>query len=163
MRTAAKLGAVVATAALAIAVPAAAKVPHPGPAHHPAHPSPPATERTHPATSEKCTAHKVAYIASGTFVSWAATPTGKNTYTGTITVDVTKTNHHAKAQKGTQHTYTLDNSKVVFGKGANPPAAGDRVVVIGKITEVAKKCTNQGAAGTITVRKVDIHVPKDKK
>ena len=150
MRTAAKLGAVVVTGALAIAVPAAAK-----PAH-PAHPS-------HPASSEKCEAHKVAYIASGTFVSWAATQTGKDTYTGTITVNVTKTNHHAKAQKGTQYTYTLSNSKVVFGKGANPPAAGDRVVVIGKITEVAKKCTDQSAAGTITVRKVEIRVPKDKK
>jgi hypothetical protein len=150
MRTAAKLGAVVVTGALGIAVPATAK-----PAH-PAHP-------THPASSEKCEAHKVAYIASGTFVSWAASQTGKHTYTGTITVNVTKTNHHAKAQKGTQYTYTLANSKVVFGKGANPPAAGDRVVVTGKITELAKTCTDQSGAGTITVRKVEIRVPKDKK
>src|ERR1700693_869415 len=150
MRTAAKLGAAVAAGTLAIAVPAVAK-----PAH-PAHPSP-------PAPSHKCTAHKVAYTVSGTFVSWAATLTGTDTYTGTITINVTKANHHAKPQKGTPHTYTLTNTKVTFGKGANPPAAGDRVVLIGKITEVAKKCTDQSAAGTITIGKGDISVPKPKK
>jgi hypothetical protein len=163
MRNASKLAALVAAGALAIAVPAAAKGPHPDPADHPSHPSHPATEQTHPGTSEKCTVHNVAYIASGTLVSWAASQTGTDTYTGTITVDVTKTNHHAKAQKGTQYSYTLDNSKVVLGKGANPPAAGDRVTVIGEITEVAKKCKDQSGEGTITVRKVSIRVPKDKK
>jgi len=134
----------VAAGALAIAVPASAKPDHP----------------SHPAKSHKCTAHKVGYVASGTLVSWTANQTGKDEYTGTITVHVTKANHHAAAGKGSDVTYTLTNAKVSFGHGANPPRAGDRVHVIGKITEVAKKCTDQSAAGTITVRKVDINAPK---
>jgi hypothetical protein len=134
----------VAAGALAIAVPATAK---------PAHPS-------HPATSHKCTAHKVGYVASGTLVSWSATQSGAKTYTGTITVHVTQANHHAASSKGSDVTYTLTNTKVSFGDGANPPVAGDRVHVIGKITEVAKKCTDQSAAGTVTLHKVDIKAPK---
>lgn len=157
MSTGAKLGTVIAAGALAIAGPAAAKPAHPS---HPNHPSHPATRTSRPAESHKCTAHNEAYTASGTFVSWSATETGHNTYTGTVTVDVTRTNHHAKGQKGTQYTYTLDNTKVSFDKGANPPAAGDRVAVIGRITVVAKKCTDQSGAGTITVRKLDIKAPK---
>jgi hypothetical protein len=143
--------------ALAIAVPAAAKPPHAIPPTHPSHPSHPATPDSH-----KCAAHKEAYIASGKFVSWSATSTDGRHFTGMITVDVTNTNHHAKTQKGTTVTYMLSSTKVTFGKGANPPAAGDRVVLIGKITAVPKKCTNQSAAGTITLRKVDISVPKGK-
>lgn len=142
MRYTAKLATVAAGGLLAVAAPALAK------------------PASHPSQSDKCTAHKVAYTASGTFVSWSATQTGKHTYTGTITVDVKKANHHAKAQKGTTYTYTLTNTKVTFGKGANPPVAGDRVVLIGKITTVAKKCTDQSGAGTITLRKVDISAPR---
>jgi hypothetical protein len=147
MRRSAKLGMLVAAGALAIAVPATAKP------VHPSHPS-------DPGTSHKCTTHKMAYVASGTFVSWSATQSADKTYTGTITVHVTKANHHAAAGKGSDVTYTLTNAKVSFGDGANPPVAGDSVKVIGKITEVAKKCTDQSGAGTITVRKVDIKAPK---
>ena len=151
MRTTAKLGAAVATGLLAFAVPAAA---HPGPGTHPAHPS-------HPAQSQKCTAHNEAYVASGKLVSWSATETNGR-WNGTFTVDVIKTNHHAKAQRGTTQTYTLTNARVKFGKGANPPATGDRVKVIGSITTVAKKCTDQTGAGTISVRKVDVTAPPSK-
>ena len=156
MRTTAKLGAIAAAAALVVAVPAGAKPPHATPPNHP----------SHPATSHKCTPHREAYVASGTFVSWTAAPSSsgkKNHFTGTITVKVTKTNHHAAAQKGTTQTYTLNDTKVRFGKGANPPASGDRVVLIGAITTVAKKCTDQSGAGTITLRQVDIKLPKHNK
>lgn len=149
MKTTAKLGAVAAAGALAIAVPAMAKPPYSLP-------------KPHPPKSHRCAAHNEAYIASGKFVSWNASPSGKGRYTGTITVDLTRTNHHAAGQKGTRYTYTLTNTKVDFGKGANPPVAGDRVVLIGKITAVARKCTDQSAAGKITLRKADISVPKAK-
>lgn len=145
MRKFASVGMLAAASALAIAAPVTAKPAHP---RHPAHP-----------VSHKCVAHKVAYTASGTFVSWAATKNASGTYTGTITVHVTKANHHATGAKGSTVTYTLANTKVVFGKTANPPAAGDRVKLIGKITEVAKKCSNHSDAGTITLRKVDIRTP----
>lgn len=141
MRTIAKLGAVVAAGALAVAVPAAAK--------------------NHPPTSHKCAPHKVAYTASGTLVSWNATKSGKS-YTGTITVKVTHANRHAGPQKGTTYTYTLSNARASFAKRANPPAAGDHVVVTGTITTVAKKCTDQSGAGKIAVRKVDVTPPAKK-
>lgn len=150
MRRTAKLGAAVAAGTLAIAVPAFAKGPHHPFVNHP----------SHPATSHKCTAHNEAYTAFGTFVSWNATQSSNGRFSGTITVNVTRANHHARAQKGTQYTYTLSDTKVRFGKGANPPTAGDRVAIIGKITTIAKKCTDQSGAGTITVRKVDISAPK---
>ena len=162
MRTTAKIGAAVAAAALAIAMPTAATA-HGGPPDHPSHPSHPATERTHPSKSDKCAAHNVAYTAYGTLVSWSATSSGDGRYTGTITVAVTKTNEHAETQKGTTYTYTLTNTRVRFGKRANPPAAGDRVKVIGEITAVAKKCTDQTGAGTITVNRVDVRGPKHTK
>jgi hypothetical protein len=154
MRTTAKLGALIATGALVIAVPAAAKT-------HPAHPAHPAT---HSGKAHKCTAHKVAYIVFGNFVSWSVTATGNGRYSGTITLDVKRTNHHAKGDKGaTNKTYSLNDTRVRFGDGANPPAAGDLVKLIGKITVVGKKCSDQTAAGTITVRKLDISVPKHTK
>lgn len=147
MKKFASVGMLAAASALAIAAPVTAKPPDPS---HPAH----------PVKSHKCAAHKVAYTASGTFVSWATTKNADGTYTGTITVHVTKANHHATSAKGNDVTYTLANTNVVFRKTANPPAAGNRVKLIGKITEIAKRCSDHSAAGTITVRKVDIRIPK---
>ena len=83
--------------------------------------------------------------------------TGASRYTGPIRVHVTRANHHAVGAKGTDVTYTLTNAKVTFGTGANPPTAGDRVKVIGKITAIGKKCDQSGFTPTITVRKVDVH------
>jgi hypothetical protein len=102
----------------------------------------------------------VAYTASGKLVTWAATQNPSGTWSGTITVHVTKANHHAAGAKGTDVTYTLTNAKVTFGKGANPPAAGDRVHLVGKIAEVAKRCTQPGTTAPVTVRKVRIGTAK---
>jgi hypothetical protein len=57
----------------------------------------------------------------GQLVSWSATQTGNGTYTGTITVHVTRSTRRAAAGKGTDVTYTLDATKVAFGQEANPP------------------------------------------
>jgi hypothetical protein len=154
---------VTATAALAAAVPAIAKT-HPS---HPSHPSHPATSNrssgtsSSSTTSSKCTLHNVAYIASGTVATWAATQTGtNNTWDGAISITVTRANHHAK-QNPMGGSYMLTNARVRLGKGVtNPPAAGDRVVLIGKITEAAKKCGSVTGAGVVTVRKVDVKTPK---
>jgi hypothetical protein len=151
------MAAVVAAAALTAAVPALAdKPPHPT---HPTHPTTPSNSsggKTHPSQSHKCTAHKVAYIASGTLVTWSATANADGTYSGTIVVNVTRVNHHAAASTGSQ-TFTLSSTKVRFGDGvATPPAAGARVKVIGKITTIAKKCTDQTGAGTVTIKSVNV-------
>jgi hypothetical protein len=50
---------------------------------------------------------------------------------------------------------TLTDVRVSFGDGvAQPPATGSRVKLIGKVTKVGKKCTDQSAAGQVTYRKV---------
>ena len=82
----------------------------------------------------------------GTLVSWNATQTGTNTYSGSITVtkgSVAKPgfkahwSHRGSSTQPTQSTqpatvtYTFTDAKVFFGQGANPPAAGDLVKVIG--------------------------------
>lgn len=142
-----RLAAIAAAGVVAVAAPAAAKP------SHPAHPS-------HPAKSHKCAPHRVAYIASGQFVSWAATQSGSGTWTGTITVHVTRSNHHAASDKQGDVTYTLSNTKVSFGAGANPPVAGDSVHLIGSISEAAKRCTPSGSAQPVTVRKLHIRAAK---
>ena len=146
-----RLVVIAAVGALAAVAPATAMPIHPPHPSHPAHPS-------HPTVPHKCTAHDVAYVASGQFVSWAATQTGNGKWTGTITVHVTRSNHHAAGDRGSDVTYTLDSTKVTFGSDANPPAAGDSVHVIGKISELAKKCTQ--SAPTTAVHKVNIHATR---
>lgn len=148
-----RLAAVAAAGVVAVAAPAAAKPSRPAHPSHPAH-------KSQPAKSHKCAPHRVAYIASGQFVSWTATQSGSGTWTGTITVHVTRSNHHAARDKQSDVTYTLSNTKVSFGAGANPPAAGDPVHLIGSISEVAKRCTPSGSAQPVTVRKLHIRAAK---
>ena len=127
----------------------------------------------HPAKSHKCTPHKVAYKASGTLVSESLTQTagadtpkrGDDRYSGSLTVDVTKANHHAA--KGEQ-TYTLDNARVRFydadhNRTGDEPKAGDRAKLIGKITRLSKKCDDTGFTPTTTIRKVDFKPAKTAK
>ena len=59
-------------------------------------------------------------------------------------------------------TYTLSNTRVTFGEGGNPPVAGDPVKVIGKVGEVAKKCSQSGSALPITVRKIHIRAARSR-
>jgi hypothetical protein len=147
MRSCSWFAAIAATGALAVAAPAVARP------DHPTHPG-------HPPGSHKCASHDVAYVASGQFVSWAATQSGTGTWNGTITVHVTKSNHHGAGDKGSDVTYTLSNTKVTFGNGANPPAAGDPVHVVGKVSEVARHCAQPGTTPPVTVRKVHIRAAK---
>jgi hypothetical protein len=144
MRTARRFALTVVVGAFAVAVPAVAKPPHP------AHPG-------HPAASHKCAPRDEAYTASGQLVTWSAMRTADGRFAGPITVHVTTANHHAAGARGTDVTYTLTAARVTFGKGANPPTAGDRVKVIGKATAIGEKCSQSGFTSTITVRKVDVH------
>ena len=153
MRTCNRVALVAAAGVFAVAVPAAAKPPHPGHPTHPAHP-------THPSTSHKCVPRNEAYIASGALVSWSATKNANGTYTGTVRVHVSKANHHASATKGNDVTYTLSGAKAAFGSGANPPMAGDPVKVIGRISVLAKKCSQTGFASKVTARKIAVHAAK---
>jgi hypothetical protein len=145
MRINVKVGTLVAAAsAFAIAVPAAA---HPG---------------NHPSQSKKCSAHNAAYIESGTVDATTASTLAANpdgTWSGTLVVDVTRTNHLAKADKGTTVTYTFTNAKLTvrFDGGATGFTAGERVKLIGKLQVVGKKCTPLSPAATPVFRMLVVH------
>jgi hypothetical protein len=113
--------------------------------------------------SHECQPHKVSYEVSGTIVQpgSALVQTGKHTYSGTLIVHVTKTNNHAKADKGSTKSYTLTNAKVDFEHGVNhtAPAAGSRVHLKGTITTLPKHCSHNGFTPTIAIHKVEIKKP----
>jgi hypothetical protein len=106
----------------------------------------------------------------GTLVSWTATQTGTNTYTGSITVSKPAFQaHHAgwksgsttqPTQQTTDVTYTFTNAKVFFGQGANPPAAGDLVKVIGGWLSHCQPTGTGTSTSSGNVRAVFIAVPR---
>jgi len=143
----------VAGAALAVVPAMAAK-----PATAPTHPNKP----DHPAHAKgQCKAkHVVGFNAKGTLIASnltqtagqaTTTDTSDDRYSGTVEVNVTRTNH--KAPKGDQ-TYTLTNGKVSFydvnGVPVTTPAVGDTVRLHGKIGHAPKKCPGPSAVVTIS-------------
>jgi len=109
----------------------------------------------------------------GVLVSWSATQTGTNTYSGSITVS--KPDFQAKpgfkdhwasssstqsTPRSTQVTYTFANAKVFFGQGANPPAAGDMVKVIGGRLGHCQSTGTGTSTSTGNVRAIFIAAPR---
>ena len=125
-------------------------------------------EPSHPGNSHKCKPHKVAYVASGILVSQTLAKNADGTYSGEVTVEVKRTNHHAAGDNGKTKTYKVENVRVTFGladtnndgsAGLDDVKAGDRVKLIGKITALAKKCTQSGFTATTTIRKIVFNAP----
>jgi hypothetical protein len=123
---------------------------------------------SNPGKSHKCTQHKVGYVVSGTLESWTLTKNADGTYSGTVTVKVTHTNHHAAGDNNTTKPYTVANVHVTFGLvdtnadgsvGLDDLKAGDRVKLIGKITALAKKCDQSKFTAETTIRKIVFHAP----
>lgn len=143
--------AVAVAGALAVAVPAIAQADKGGTPNS-------NSNKSHPTQSHKCMTHNVAYIESGTVdANTASMLTSSNgTWSGTLVVDVTRTNHAARADKGTTVTYTFTDSnvRVRFGHGVTALAAGERVKLIGKLATVAKKCTALSPAPTPVFHRV---------
>ena len=129
-------------------------------------------ENTGGSGSHKCKAHKVGYVASGVLVSWKLEKNADGTYSGEVTVEVKRTNHHGRADKGTTRTYKeieLEKVHVTFGLadtnndgsvGLDDLKAGDRVHVIGKITRLRKKCDQKEFKATATIRHLVFHAPE---
>lgn len=109
--------------------------------------------------SHHCLPHSAGYNASGALVSASLTAEEHHRYSGTVEVKLAKANH--RAPTGDQ-TFTLTAAKVIFHHGVDPTslAAGSRVKLHGKITQLAKHCPTEGFTPTITVKKVDIRQPK---
>jgi hypothetical protein len=95
------------------------------------------------------------------------------TYSGDVTVEVKKTNHHARADKGTTKTYQkteLEKVHVTFGLedtnsdgsvGLDDLKPGDRVTLIGRITTLAKHCDQSGFKAVTTIRKLVFNAPPE--
>lgn len=119
--------------------------------------------------SHRCAPHRVAYVAAGTL---AAVPTltknADGTYSGVVTITIKRFNHHAKPEKPeeVQKEYTLTNAHLVLAisdtnkdgsVSADDLQAGDLVVLIGKITAIAKKCDHSKFERHVTIRQVVFH------
>jgi hypothetical protein len=135
-------------------------------------PADPGSQGNHSGThSHKCKPHKVAWVVKGTLVSQSLTKNSDGTYSGDVTVNVTHTNRHARAEKSPPQpkTYTLDHAKAKFVVSDQPPpdgtvdetdlVAGDQVKLKGKITTLAKRCDQTGFTATTTIRKAVFHNP----
>jgi len=122
----------------------------------------PAPKPPTPPKAQKCQPHPVAYVVSGKLNSGTLTANADGTYSGSLSVHVTRTDKHApKAIKGTDVSYTLANAKVKL-HGENPAAltAQSRVHLEGTITTLAKKCNQTGFTAVVTIKKADIKPPK---
>jgi hypothetical protein len=123
---------------------------------------------SHPGNSRKCQPHKVAYVVSGALVSQALAKNSDGTYSGVVNVVVKRTNHHAAGDQGKTKEYKVENVRVTFGLadtnsdgsvGMGDLKAGDKVKLIGKITALAKKCSQSGFTATTTIRKIVFNAP----
>lgn len=120
-----------------------------------------------PGHSHRCRERSVGYVASGTLLKETLTKDeGANTYSGTLEVEVTRTNRHAVADKG-KKTYEVSKAHVTFGLadvnkdgsvGLDDLTPGDRVKLIGRITERNSSCQDEFTSKT-TIRKIVFHVP----
>jgi hypothetical protein len=124
----------------------------------------------HHGNSHKCKPQSVGFIVSGTLVSQNLTLNADGTYSGEVKVKVTHTNHHAVGEKEvtTEKTYPLTAVHVTFGLtdtnsdgtvGPDDLKEGDHVMLIGKVTKLAKKCDHSKFTAQKTIRKVTFLTP----
>lgn len=141
-----KLGAALAAAGTMIAVPAAALA------------GPPSNSGSNHSNSGKsqthvCKVHNRGYVEGGTVSAVTTDSTGAVT---SFTITVTHKNHAAKLNP--TNSVTLSEVKVVrYDGGTTAITTGERVQLIGKVTFVAKKCTDTTGAGMVTIGKVVVH------
>lgn len=101
--------------------------------------------------------HRVAYVAAGKLVTDSLTENENHTYSGELTVEVKRTNHHARAVKGTTVTYTVEDVYVHGPVSVEALKPGDRVRLIGGITFLPRKCMSSEFSPTTTIRKLIFH------
>jgi hypothetical protein len=143
-----------------------------GGASHGKHGSSPSDKPTgtggNPGHSHKCTPRSVGYVASGLFVSDTLTKNADGSYSGGLVVEVVHTNRHAVSDKG-KTTYTLTDARLTLAisdtnkdgsVGVDDLVAGDRTHLIGRITTLARGCSQTGFTATTTVRHVVFHDAK---
>ena len=104
-----------------------------------------------------------------TVATTSADRPARPTYSGDVTIDVTRANRHARADKGTTKTYALDHARVLLalddqnGDGSVDLAdvlPGSRAKVIGTITRLNRRCDQTGFTPVLRIRKLIVHAPK---
>jgi hypothetical protein len=151
---------------------------HPGRGHGAGRDGRPAPHRPAQSKSHRCTPHAVAYVAAGLLVGHTLVLDGEDgggepaptatasradrpTYSGEVTIDVKRTNRHARADAGTTKTYVLDHARVLVAQGDVANAVpGSRAKVIGKVTKLAPRCDQEGFTPELKIRKLLVHAPK---
>ena len=132
------------------------------------------------ARSHRCTPRGIAYVAAGTLRSHtlvldvptvattSADRPAKPTYSGDVTIDVTRTNRSARADKGTTKTYTLDHARLLLGLSDQngdgnvdllDVLPGSRAKVIGKVTKLNRHCDQTGFTPVLTIKKLIVNAP----
>jgi hypothetical protein len=113
------------------------------------------------AATTACTPIQVAYVSYGTLVDGALVANPDGTYSGSLTVAVSRTNEHANADLGVATAYTLDSAALHL-HGQDPAAltVGSRVKLIGKITVLPKHCDQTGFVPTTVIERGFIKSPK---
>ena len=108
-----------------------------------------------------CTPIQVAYVSYGTLVDGALVANPDGTYSGSLTVAVTQTNEHARADRGVPTTYVIASAALHL-HGQDPAAlkVGSRVKLIGKITVLPKQCDPTGFVPTTVIERGFIKNPK---
>ena len=171
-----KLAMAASLAALAVAVPAQASRPA-DPGSKGKEKAAAATSKSGPAKAKgkgRCAPRSVAYVAHGEYVSGELTQTkgadtadvmGDDRWSGTLVVDVQRTNKHGRADKGTTKTYTVTDAKVRLAdrngdRTFDLPVAGDRARVQGKVTRLHSKCDAPDFTAELKIRSVRFHAPK---
>jgi lipoprotein-anchoring transpeptidase ErfK/SrfK len=108
-----------------------------------------------------CTPIQVAYVSYGTLVDGALVANPDGTYSGSLTVAVSQTNEHARADRGVATTYAL-NSAALHLHGQDPAAlsVGSRVKLIGTTTVLPQQCDPAGFVPTTVIARGFIKSPK---
>ena len=122
----------------------------------------PAQAKNPNAHGPKCTPKAHKYKVRGTLVEGSLTKNADGTYSGDLTVHITKADHGYKSEKGTDQPYTLDHAKVHIHKGAGDPSAltaGDKVKLDATRTRLNKKCDQTGFTPETKVKRANIHKP----
>ena len=115
------------------------------------------------------------FVVKGTLVSYTAdNPATENANEESLTLTVTKQNRHARRAGLTDVAggtpglqYTLNDADDSFAlrlsgfEGSEPPGAGDRVRIVGKVAVRRKKCAPAGTSledryGDVNVRRVKV-------
>jgi len=112
------------------------------------------------ATKRCAKVRKVGFVLSGTFVS--GTPTS-GTPTS-VTLLVTRANRHATrsglVKVGKEFTATSSRSRYVNRTGPGDAQATDKVKVVGKVTQLKRKCSTTGFTPVATIRSVKVKGPE---